>query len=163
MLNSPSFSLRLAILTGATLAACAATPAIAADSADLGVSATVSEVCNVTTLPVAFGTIDVTTASNTDATGSFTVVCTNGTAWTAAADAGDGTGASTAARKMTSGSDLLNYSLYTDTDRSVNFVGATGTGSGAGQLNTIYGRVPSGQTSVPTGSYVDSVVVSLSY
>jgi hypothetical protein len=56
-----------------------------------------------------------------------------------------------------------DYSLFTDTDRAVNFVSATGTGSGAAQANTIYGRVPSGQTSVPTGSYTDSVTISLTY
>lgn len=163
MLNFPTLSLRAIVLTGAAVAAFAATPAIAADSADLGVSATVSEVCNVTTLPVAFGSIDVTTAGDVDATGSFTVVCTSGTAWTAAADAGTGTGASTAARKMTSGANLLNYALYSDAGRTTNLVSATGTGSGSAQANTVYGRVPSGQASVPAGSYADTVVISLTY
>ena len=163
MLNSTTRALRVIAITGATIAAIAAQPALAADTAELGVSAEVSEVCNVTTSPVAFGIIDVTTAGNTDATGGFSVVCTSGTAWTAAASAGDGTGASTAARKMMSGADLLNYSLFTNPERSTNFVSATGTGSGVAQASTIYGRVPGGQSSVPVGSYADSVTISLTY
>jgi spore coat protein U-like protein len=163
MLNSTTRILRNIALTGAAITAIAAQPALAADSAELTVSATVPSVCNVTTTAVAFGNVDVTTAGNVDATGGFSVVCTNGTAWTAAASAGVGVGASTAARKMTSGSDLLNYALYTDAGRSVNFVSATGTGSGAAQPRTIYGRIPSGQSSAPAGSYADSVTVSLTY
>lgn len=163
MMNSTTPRLRLLILAGGAVAALAAQPALAADTAELAVSAEVSEVCNVTTSPVAFGSVDVTAAGNVDATGGFSVTCTNGTAWTAAASAGDGTGASTAARKMMSGADLLNYSLYTDAGRTVNFVSATGTGSGSAQASTIYGRVPSGQTTVPAGSYADSVTVSLTY
>ena len=163
MLNSTTRILRTLALTGAAVAAITAQPALAADSAELTVSANVTEVCNVTTSAVAFGDVDVTTAGNVDATGGFSVVCTSGTAWTAAADAGNGTGASTAARKMADGANLLNYSLFTDSDRAVNFVSATGTGSGATQLRTIYGRVPSGQTGVPVGSYADSVTISLTY
>ncbi len=163
MLNSPIRTLRLAVLTGAALVVVSAQPALAADTAELGVSAEVTEVCNVTTSPVAFGAIDVTTAGNVDAAGGFEVVCTSGTAWTAAADAGEGTGASTATRIMMSGANLMNYGLYSDSGRLTNFVSATGTGSGAAQPNVIYGRVPSGQTSLPAGSYADSVTVSLTY
>ena len=163
MLNSPTLTLRFVALTAAAFVAVAAQPAMAADTAELGVSAEVSEVCNVTTSPVAFGVIDVTTAGDVDATGGFEVICTSGTAWTAAADAGDGVGASTATRIMTSGANLLNYALYSDSGRLTNFVSATGTGSGAAQPNVIYGRVPSGQTTLPAGSYADSVTVSLTY
>ncbi len=163
MLNSTTRALRTLALTGAAVAAIAAQPALAADTAELGVSATVTEACNVTTSPVAFGSIDVTTAGNVDATGGFSVICTSGTAWTAAADAGNGTGASTAARKMMDGSNILNYALYNEVGRTTNFVSATGTGTGAAQASTIYGRVASGQTGVPAGSYADSVTISLTY
>ena len=163
MLNSTTRAMRILAFTGAAAVALAAQPALAADTAELTVSAEVTEVCNVTTSPVAFGNVDVTTASNVDAAGGFSVVCTSGTAWTAAADAGDGTGASTADRKMTSGANLLNYGLYTDVGRSTNFVSATATGTGSAQANTIFGRVPSGQTTVPAGSYADSVTISLTY
>ena len=121
MLNLLSRNARLLALSSIAIAALAATPALAADTAELGVSAEVSSVCNVTTTPVAFGSIDVTTAGNVDATGGYSVFCTSGTAWTAAADAGEGATASVAVRKMTSGANLLNYGLFTDVGRATNF------------------------------------------
>ena len=162
-MNSPTRSLRLAVLAGAAVAA---QPAIAADTAEMAVSATVTANCNVTTSPVDFASVDVTSGANDDATGGISVTCTSGTAWAAAADAGNGTGATVTARKMLSGVNLLNYALYTDSARLVNFGGAntiSGTGSGSTQASTVYGRVASGQTSVPSGSYADSVTISLTY
>lgn len=166
MLNSPTRILRLIALSGAAIATLAAQPALAADTAELAVSAEVTGTCNVTTSPVAFGSVDVTSGSNVDATGGISVVCTNGTAWAAAADAGNGLGATATDRKMTSGANLLNYALYTDAGRTTNFGGAntiSGTGSGSAQASTVYGRVASGQTTVPMGSYADSVTISLTY
>lgn len=166
MLNSTTPRLRLLILAGGAVAALAAQPALAADTAELAVSAEVTGTCNVTTTPVAFGNVDVTSGSNVDATGGISVICTNGTDWEAAADAGNGSGATVTARKMTSGSDLLNYALFTNAGRTTNFGGAntfSGTGSGSAQASTIYGRVASGQTTVPVGSYADSVTISLTY
>lgn len=166
MLNYSTRTLRTLAVTGAAIAAFAATPALAADTAELGISAEVSGVCNVTTSPVAFGAVDVTSGANDDATGGISVTCTSGTAWAAAADAGNGTGATVTDRKMMSGTGLLNYALYTDSGRTTNFGGAntiSGTGSGSAQASTVYGRVPSGQTTVPAGSYADSVTISLTY
>jgi spore coat protein U-like protein len=138
---------------------------------DLGVSATVTSNCTLSTSPVAFGNVDVTSGSNVDATGSIGVTCTSGTAWDASADAGSGTGATLDTRKMTSGTNLLNYVLYTDSARSTvwgdGVDSATSlisdTGSGVEQTKTIYGRVPSGQTGVPAGSYADTVAVTVTY
>lgn len=166
MLNSTIRPLRALALTGVAIVAFAAQPALAADTAELAVSAEVTGTCNVTTSPVDFGNVDVTSGFNDDATGGISVICTTGTAWAAAADAGNGSGATVTARKMTSGSDLLNYALYTDVTRLVNFGGAntlSGIGTGVAQARTVYGRVPSGQTSVPAGSYADSVTISLTY
>lgn len=166
MLNPTTRTLRILALTGAAVAALAATPALAADTAPLAVSATVTGTCNVTTSAVAFGNVDVTSGSNVDATGGISVTCTNGTAWAAAAGAGNGTGATVTARKMMSGTDLLNYALFTDSGRTTNFGGAntiSGTGTGSAQASTVYGRVASGQTTVPSGSYADSVTISLTY
>ena len=159
-------SLRSVAFGSAAILAVTASPALAADSAELGVSAEVTGACNVTTTAVDFGSVDVTSGANDDANGGISVTCTFGTPWTAAADAGDGDGATVTARKMTSGSDTLNYALYTDVTRLVNFGGAntlTGTGTGLAQARTVYGRVASGQTGVPAGSYADSVTISLTY
>lgn len=166
MLNSTNRILRTLALTGAAVAAIAAQPALAADTAELAVAAEVTGTCNVTTSPVDFGAVDVTSGLNDDATGGISVICTTGTAWAAAADAGNGTGATVTARTMMSGLNSLNYGLYTDATRLVNFGGAntiSGVGIGVAQASSVYGRVPSGQTSVPGGSYADSVTISLTY
>ena len=147
----------------AVLAVAGAQPAMAATATgSLSTSATVTSNCVVSTTAVAFG----------DVTGGLSVTCTSGTAWTATADAGAGTGASLATRKMTKGTDLLNYVLYTDSARTSVWgdgvtAGATGTftgtGTGSPQASTIYGRVPSGQTSLPAGAYSDTVTVTVTY
>jgi spore coat protein U-like protein len=156
-----------AILT----AACAATPAFATDaSSSLGVSASVTANCTVSTSPVAFGNVDVTSGQAVQGTGSISVTCTNGTAWTAAADAGAGAGADLTTRKMANGGDLLNYSLFTDSGRTQTWgdgqdatttFAATGTGSA--QVETVYGLIQAGQTGVAAGDFADTVQVTVSY
>jgi len=139
-------------------------------STDLTVSATVTSNCSLTTSAVAFGNVNTLSGSNVDATGGITVTCTSGTPWTASADAGDGSGATMLVRRMTAGSNTLAYTLYTNSTRTTvwgNGTGTTGTitntGTGAAQAVAIYGRVPSGQGSVPAGSYSDTVSVTISY
>ncbi len=172
MSNSVTRTLRLFALGGVAAAALAATPATAATTtSSLSVNATVTANCSVSTTAVSFGNVNVLSGSNADATGGLSVTCTSGTAWTATADAGAGTGASLATRKMTSGSNLLNYALYTESTRTtlwgdggIVVAGTfTGTGNGSAQASTIYARVPSGQTSVPAGSYADTVTVTVTY
>ncbi len=83
---------------------------------------------------------------------------------------GSGTGASFANRRMAAGANLLNYNIYTTTARTTvwgdgtsSTSAITGTGSGTAQSVTVYGRVTSGQTSVPAGSYSDTVAVTVTY
>jgi spore coat protein U-like protein len=158
--------------TLAVITAVSAQPALATTAtSDLDVSATVTSNCTVSTTPIAFGDVDVTAGTDVDATGGISVTCTNGTAWAASADAGQGTGASLTTRKMANGSDLLNYVLYTDSSRTTVWGDGAGgstatisdTGTGTAQDSTIYGRGPSGQTSVPAGSYADTVTVTVTY
>lgn len=165
-------SLPLIAAGGLVLAAAAAQPAYAATTTStLDVDATVTSNCVVSTTPIAFGDVDVTSGSNVDGTGGVSVTCTSGTGWAASADAGAGTGATLAVRKMTSGANLLDYAIYTDSARTSIWgdgVGGTtstitGTGTGTAQANTIYGRVPSGQTSLPAGAYADTVTVTVTY
>ena len=165
-------SLRIAAAGGIVLAAAAAQPAQAATtSSTLDVSATVTSNCVVSTSPIAFGNVDVTNGANVDGTGGISVTCTSGTGWSADADAGGGTGATLAVRKMSDGTNLLNYALYTNAGRTTIWgdgVGGTtatisGTGNGVAQASTIYGRVPSGQTSLPAGAYLDTVTVTVTY
>lgn len=139
-------------------------------SSSLGVTATVTENCTVSTSPVAFGSVNTLSGGNVDATGGVTVTCTNGTPWAAAANAGSGSGASMATRKMASGANTLSYTLYTDSARTSVWGDGTSataqvsnTGSGSAQLFTVYGRVLAGQASAPAGSYSDTVSVTISY
>lgn len=139
-------------------------------SSSLGVTATVTENCTVSTAPVAFGSVNTLSGGNVDATGGVTVTCTNGTPWVASASAGTGTGASLTTRRMASGANLLNYSLYTDSartsvwgDGTATTANVSNTGSGSAQTFTVYGRVLSGQASAPAGSYSDTVSVTISY
>jgi spore coat protein U-like protein len=136
----------------------------------LNTSATVTANCTVSTTPLAFGNVNTISGSNVDGTGGLSVTCSNGTAWTATAGVGSGTGASFSGRKMTAGSDLLSYNLYTtsgyatvwgDGTASTGTIGGTGTGSS--QSVTVYGRIASGQTTVPPGSYADTVAVTITY
>jgi len=70
---------------------------------------------------------------------------------------------------MTDGSNTLEYNLYTDAGRTTvwgdgtaSSVTAAGTGSGAQQSLTVYGRIPASQ-SVPAGSYSDTVTATINF
>ena len=173
MRNFTAAAMRRLSAVSAILAASAmaSTAFGATTSSNLEVSATVSANCTASTTPVAFGTVDVIGNSDVDGTGGLAVTCTSGTAWTASADTGAGTGATLATRKMANGANLLNYVLYTDSERTSIWgdgAGGTtatfsGTGTGSAQSSTIYARVPTGQTSLPAGDYTDTVTVTVTY
>lgn len=172
MRNTLTCTLPTAVFAGVAALAVAAQPALAATTTStLSVDATVTSNCSVSTTAVSFGSVNVLSGTNVDATGGISVTCTSGTAWAASANEGGGTGATINDRKMTSGSNLLSYDLYTDSARTTiwgdgttgNGSTITGTGSGSAQASTIYARVPSGQSSVPAGSYSDSVTVTVTY
>src|SRR5450631_2781017 len=108
-----------------------------------------------------FGSQGVLTAS-VDQTSTLQVQCTNTTPYNVGLDVGTGTGATVAVRKMTSGANAVNYSLYSDSGRATvwgNTVGTdtvAATGSGASQSYTVYGRVTAQTTPTP-GTYSDTV------
>jgi len=114
-----------------------------------------------------FGTQGVLT-TNTDQTSTIQVQCTNTTPYNIGLDAGTGTGATMAVRKLTSGGATVNYSLYSDTGRTTvwgNTIGtdtAAATGNGAAQSYTVYGRVPAQTTPAP-GTYNDTITVTVTY
>ena len=156
----------------AVSASLAASPAMAQGTAGstVSVSAKVTANCTASTTAVAFGDINTLNSANTDATGSLSVTCTSGTAWSASAAAGSGADATVAARKLTSGSNSLSYALYTNAERSTlwgdgtaSTAPITGRGTGQAQPNVIYARVPGGQTSAPAGSYSDTVAITVTY
>jgi spore coat protein U-like protein len=114
-----------------------------------------------------FGSQGVLTA-NVDQTSTIQVQCTNTTPYNIGLNAGTGTGATVAVRKMTNGGNTINYSLYTDVGRSTvwgNTVGTdtvASTGNGASQAFTVYGRVPPQTTPAPA-TYSDTITVTVTY
>ncbi|MBB72431.1 MAG: spore coat protein [Legionellales bacterium] len=133
------------------------------------VNATVSDSCSVSANNLSFGSYEPTGITNLDETTTISVTCTLGTVYNTGLDAGTGSGATVTTRKMTSGSDLLNYSLYSNVTHTTvwgDTVGVNtmpGVGTGSAQNLTVYGRIPSGQSSVPAGSYSDTITVTVTY
>lgn len=136
-------------------------------TASFSVNASVAANCLVSVQNIDFGSQGVL-STNVDATGSITATCTPGTTYTISLNGGTANAAPTA-RKMSKGAETVTYGLYKDTNRSqpwgdANTPGSTvaGSGTGAGQLLTVYGRVPP-QTTPSPGIYTDTVVVTLTY
>jgi spore coat protein U-like protein len=130
------------------------------------VTLTASCIINSTTT-LDFGSQGVLSA-NVDQTSSVQVQCTNTTPYNIGLDAGTGSGATIAVRKMTSGGNTVNYSLYSDSARTTAWGNTVGTdtvsanGSGAAQSYTIYGRVPAQTTPAPA-TYTDTITMTVTY
>ena len=114
-----------------------------------------------------FGTQGVL-GTNVDQTSTLQVTCTNTTPYNIGLDAGTGSGATVATRKLTSGGATVNYTLYSDSGRTTVW-GTTiatdtvaGTGNGAAQSYTVYGRIPTQTTPAP-GNYADTITVTVTY
>jgi spore coat protein U-like protein len=162
----------MAVLGGAAIAAVFDTVASAATAtANLGVSATVTNNCAISTAALAFGSYDPVVAhasTDLDGTGTVIVACTKGA--TATIGLGLGSNASGSVRRMKdSGSNYITYELYRDASRST--VWGTSGGallspgaapSKAARNFTVYGRVASNQD-VPAGSYNDTVVATVNF
>lgn len=158
-----------ALFSTAALVATSAPTYAATETTTFGVSATVTDSCSVTASALGFGNIDpLTNASTaTDGTTTVDVTCANGTAYDVGLDAGTTTGATVTARQMTDGTNSLDYALYSDSGRTTNWGDTvdtdtvSGTGDGTAQTHTVYGRVPSGQQTTPTGAYSDTITVTV--
>lgn len=140
----------------------------ATTTATTAVSATVQATCLVTASSMAFGTY---TGVVSDSTATISVTCTNTTPYTVGLSAGLGVTptATVTTRHMTGAAAAnLNYALFSDTGRTTNW-GMTpvtdtvaGTGNGAVQALTIYGRVAAAQYVAP-GAYTDTVTATVTY
>lgn len=160
--------LSLIALTALVVAA----PAFAAQqTANLPISASVSANCTITTSAVAFGAYDpvsANAAANLTANGAVNVACTKGTP--ATIDLGNGGNFLAGSRRMGSGTDFLNYTLWRDAALTQPW-GSGIAGGGTQAYNaatknvtavTVYGMVPAGQD-VTVGAYSDTVVATINY
>ena len=129
------------------------------------VTATVASSCTVTATSLAFGNY---TLAQLDGSSTITATCTNGTTYTIGLDAGSFAGATTSTRRMTGPSAAgLSYSLFSDSGRTTNWGNVagswvSGTGTGAAQVLTVYGRIPANQTAL-IGNYTDTVTVTVTF
>ena len=135
----------------------------ATESADFNVQLTVNNACTIAaTGPVTFATVTGNITADIDATTNLSVNCNNGAIYTIGLE-GDN-----ASRTMVSGSDTVNYELFSDSTRTVEWGELAsgdelgGTGSNSVQTIPVYARVPAGQ-SVPAGSYVDTVTATIEF
>jgi spore coat protein U-like protein len=125
----------------------------------------VQSTCIIAATPLTFGTY---TGAVSNSTSTVTVTCTNTTPYTVGLNPGSASGATVTTRQMTGpGSALLNYALFSDSLRSVNWGNTTGswvsgTGSGAAQALTVYGQVAAGQYVAP-GAYTDTITATVTY
>lgn len=130
------------------------------------VTATVLNSCLVAATSLVFGNYNPSLGTALDAAKSVTATCTLGSAFNIGLDAGIRSGAIVNSRKMTFGSNSLNYKLYSDSSRTSIFgetIGADTMTITAASLPTILkacGRIFGGQNS-PAGAYVDAVNVTL--
>jgi spore coat protein U-like protein len=135
--------------------------------------------CTVSATGPVFGIYNPLSASPTEANGLVTATCTllSGGATTVSLVSSYSTGSSGtySTRTLLSGASVLNYNLYYDaayTQIRGNGTGGSVTGSASLTLTpanptaqadgVIYGRIPAGQDVSP-GSYLDSIVVTITY
>lgn len=171
------FSARTLSLTGALLLSIGAVTSTdaATQTANLTVSASVSASCSISTAPVAFGAYDPVVTNATAAlngTGTVNVTCTTGASTTVTLGQGSNantgsTDAAPARRMKDSTTHFLDYSLFQDSGRTTVWgntagTGQASTGTGSQVALTVYGAVAAGQ-SVPTGSYSDTVVATVTF
>lgn len=132
--------------------------------------------CNVSSTGVAYGVYDSTSSSSTNATGNVHVFCTVLLVSVLSQiniSLSPGSSGTFAPRKMSNGSDQLNYNLYKDAAHTT--VWGDGTGGtgiftdnlliavlGTSVDHTIYGSIPPGQYAA-AGSYSDTITVTVEF
>jgi len=141
---------------------------------EFGVWANVVADCAVTASTLDFGVAGIGLSSTTSqAVSTISLRCTSGVNYTIALDAGTGTGATVAQRRMTrdGGNEHLVYGLYRDSARTQPWgdgssgsqtVSGTGSGTQSTENHTVYGRLDS-QTPPPSGEYLDTITVTVTF
>jgi len=127
--------------------------------------------CTVGSSAVAFGAYNPASSANVDVIGSVDVRCNPPANVKVSVGVGNGTGARySTGRKMTrmAGGGTLTYNLYLDSARTVVLGDGTDgstfwNATGHKLTFDIFGRIPGSQPTVQAGSYVDTVIVTVSY
>ncbi len=136
----------------------------------LSVTANVVDTCTVGTGSnlLAFGTY---TGVVSDVNGSLFVTCTASDTYSIALDVGIGGSFTNRILTNPSPGGTLQYNIYTTAPRTTVWGDGTGvtgtvsgTGNGASQSITVFGRIPAGQTAgVTPGNYTDAVTITVTF
>jgi spore coat protein U-like protein len=159
----------LTVVGAFTLLIGGAAPASAqSQNANLSVAAAVSKNCTITATAISFSAYDPVVANDTadlNGEGGLNVACTKGV--NPALTLGAGNNASGSQRKLASGSNLLNYDLFSDSTRSTAWTTSTSITMGVAPSKvaraiTVYGRIAGGQD-VPAGTYGDTLLATVNF
>jgi spore coat protein U-like protein len=155
-----------------TLAAMSSIAAAGTATDNLTVTATVADSCTITGGTLAFGTYDTVSGAAIDASGEISVACTKDATAAITLDQGsNASGTSTDAdpdRRMLSGTEVLSYTLFTDSGRTTEWGNTAGTSksytaaTSDSVAQTVFGRITADQD-VPAGSYTDTVVATVTF
>jgi spore coat protein U-like protein len=174
-LNSHVLSLAVASILAVGVGAFSGSSLAGTNSATLGVSAAISDTCEVSTTAVAFGTYDPLSATDHDiGTAKVTMTCTTGSA--PKVGLGQGANAFTGStdllplRQMKStGNYLLRYYLYSNAGYSTVWGNDTtalnpgAAGDGASHDLLIYARIPKAQNVHTAADFADTVSVAVTF
>ena len=99
---------------------------------------------------------------------TLTITC-NTTTYNVCLNAGLATGATVTIRKMTGrASAMLNYAMFRDSARTLNWGNTVGTdtlsstGNGSALFSSVFGHLAAGQSVTP-GAYSDTIIVTVTY
>lgn len=129
---------------------------------------TIAATCTINSAPTLnFGGTGLLSA-NLDQTSTIQIQCTDTTPYHIGLDAGTGSSATVAVRKMSTGGNTVNYCVYSDAahvtvwGNTVSTDTLAAVGNGSAQSFTLYGRVPAQATPAP-GTYSDTVTLMVTY
>lgn len=126
--------------------------------------------CLVTASDLDFGAYDGLTGTPTRGQSSIALQCSPEMGVEVSLDAGTTAGATTSTRQLTSrsGADRLDYGLYQDAGRTLNWGDTSGVDTlevlttGASQTVPVYGEIRAGQRT-PAGTYGDVITVRVQF
>jgi spore coat protein U-like protein len=139
----------------------------ATDSATFQVTITIQGECEIAAVnDLDFGS-HANLASQVDVTTTISVQCNNSVPYSLRLNQGGG--ASVSARVMTGpGGATLDYALYSDPSRTINWGdtpatdAVAGVGNGSPQPYTVYGRVPA-QAAPVVGQFTDTITATVEF
>lgn len=131
----------------------------------------VSAACTISTTPVRFGSYNVFSSTPSDATGSISVKCNERPPPTVTISIGQSPnsgGFTPRKMKLTKGTELIEYNLFIDTNRTTIWGDGSGSTSTVRRkhikkkpvVSTVYGRIPPLQD-VKEGSYTETLTVTI--